>query len=201
MHKKYFRPALLMAIASMLVGCTGGGCSSRKDIAPEDQLHSYISKAVNVIKPADRQDLVDLAAGSLKSNLVNMSDDAFKQAYIDRKYDFRTFEILERKDDSDKAIRFDFRIEYKAWRAGERPERAPLVDTKNRAFMVYEYGRWAISKVESLESNFVWDVGLPLDDVKGEALKPGQEPEEIRSSRQEKIENEALQEQMQGEKK
>lgn len=201
MSKYLVRACVVAGFASLLVGCTGGGCSSRKDIAPEEQLHTYISKAVNVIKPVDREDLVSLTSGALRSSLVNMSDDAFKQAYIDKKYDFKTFEILERKDSSAKSLQIDFRIEYKAWRAGERPERAPFVDTKNRAYMVYEYGRWVISKVESLESNFVWEVGVPLDDVKGEALKEGEEPEEIRSSRQDRLENEAAQEQVQGEKK
>jgi hypothetical protein len=195
MLRQLARAIVVFGFAGILVGCTGGGCSSRKDIPPEEQLHSYISKAVNVMKPLDRLELVELSAGGLKSSLVNMSDEAFKQAYIDRKYDFRTFEIIERRDISEKEVQIDFRIVYKSWRVGERTERAPTLDTKNRAFLIYEYGRWAISKVESLGSSFEWEVGLPLDDVKAEELKPGEEPKEIRSSREERAEHQMQQEQ------
>jgi hypothetical protein len=186
---------VVFVFTGLLSGCTGGGCSSRKDVPPEQQLHSYIDKAVNVTKPLDRTELVELATGPLKSTLVNMSEEAFKQAYIERKYDFRSFEIIERRDVSEKEVQIDFRIVYKSWRPGERTERAPLLDTKNRAYLNYEYGRWAISKVESMGSSFEWEVGLPLDDVKAEELKPGEESKEVQSSRSER----ALQESMQDE--
>jgi hypothetical protein len=191
------RLAAVFVFASLLSGCTGGGCSSRKDVPPEEQLHSYIDKAVNVTKPLDRTELVELTTGSLKSALVNMSEEAFKQAYIERKYDFRSFEIIERRDVSEKEVQIEFRIVYKSWRPGERTERAPILDTKNRAYLNYEYGRWAISKVESMGSSFEWEVGLPLDDVKAEELKPGEEPKEIQSSRSERALQESLQDEAQ----
>ncbi len=195
MYRSLARSIVVFGFASLLAGCTGGGCSSRRDIPPEEQLHTYIEKAVNVLKPLDRLDLVDLSADSLKTSLVNMSESSFKQAYIDRKYDFRNFEIIERRDASKKEVQIDFRIVYKSWKVGERPERAPVLDTKNRAYLVYEYGRWAISKVESLGSSFEWEVGIPLDDVKAQELKPGEEPKEIISSREENIQQDKAEEQ------
>ena len=58
-----------------------------------------------------------------------------------------------------------------------------MVDTKNRAWLTYEYGRWALAKVESLGTSFEWEVGLPMDDVRAEDYKEGDPPKEIRSSR------------------
>lgn len=175
---------LATSLIAALTGCTRG-CSRGDDIPPEEQLHTYISQAVNVTKNADRQELINRTSGNLKSALVNMSDEAFKRAYIEKKYDFRTFEIIERKDLGEKEVTIDFRLQYKAWNSGERPERSPLIDTRNRAYLVYELGHWAIAKVESLQSDFEWEEGLPMDDVKGEELKPGEEPKTIESSREE----------------
>ncbi len=197
MDISFARIIVVSVFAGLLSGCTGGGCTTRKDVPPEEQLHSYINKAVNVTKPLDRTELVELATGSLKSTLVNMSEEAFKQAYIDRKYDFRSFEIIERRDVSEKELQIDFRIVYKSWRPGERTERTPILDTKNRAYLNYEYGRWAISRVESMGSSFEWEVGLPLEEVKAEELKPGEEPKEIDSSREERARLESAQDETQ----
>ncbi len=184
MRKTTARFLLATSLIAALTGCTRG-CSQGEDIPPEEQLHSYISHAVNVTKNSDRQELINRTSASLKSNLVNMSDEAFKRAYIEKKYDFRTFEIIERKDLGEKEVTIDFRLQYKAWNSGERPERSPLLDTRNRAYMVYELGHWTIARVESLQSDFEWEEGLPMDDVKGEELKPGEEPKTIESSRDE----------------
>lgn len=163
------------------------GCSDgRQDIPPEEQLHSYIQTAVNVTRTEQRQELADLATGPLKSALLNASDDTFKRAYIDKKYDFRQFEIVQRKDvPGGKETQIDFKLVYKSWNAGETAERAPVLETTNRATMVYENGQWAIAKVESLGSNFEWEVGLPMDDVSTKGVDPDGAPVEVESSREE----------------
>ncbi len=173
-------------------GCGGG----LKDIPPEDQLHSYISTAVNVTKPEQRQELVDLTTGPLKAALINATDETFKRAYIDKKYDFQKFEIVQRKDaPGGKETQVDFKLVYKSWNAGESPERAPLTDTDNRATLVYEHGQWAIAKVESLGSSFEWEVGLPMDDVSTQGVDPEGEPTEVQSSRETIEEEQAATEQ------
>lgn len=173
---------IMMAVGGFLVttGCTGGGCS-RLDIPPEEQLQSYIERAVNVTLPEDRERIVELTADPLKSALTNLSASDFKKAYIDTKFEVQTFEVLQRADTGEKECEIDFRIVYRSWLPGENPERAPLVDTRNRAIMQYEYGRWALANVESLDSEFRWEIGLSLDDV--EAAPPEATPVEVTSSR------------------
>ena len=185
MLRKMTRAAFSILVSAGLLGCSIRGCTQVTDIPPEDQLHSYISLAVNVTRPEQKQDLLDFTTGELKSSLNGATEDTFKRAYIDRKYDFKSFEILERKDvPGKKEVTIDFKLVYKSWNAGESPERAPLVETKNRATLDYQNGQWAISKVESQGSNFEWDVGLPMDNVSTQGVKPEDAPKEIESSRE-----------------
>jgi hypothetical protein len=183
--KRTLRAAGLFLFSATLLGCSLRGCSSsREDIPPEEQLHSYIQSAVNVTRPEQRQDLIDLTTGALKAGLVNATEETFKRAYIDKKYDFKEFQIIQRKDaPGGKETQIDFKLVYKAWSAGETAERAPLTETTNRATLVYEHGQWAISKVESLGTNFEWDVGLPMDGVKTEGITPETPPVEVETSR------------------
>ena len=186
MLRESIRAVCLFVASTSLLGCTVRSCSGgRKDIPPEEQLHSYISTAVNVTKPEQRQELVNLTAGPLKAALVNASEETFKRAYIEKKYDFRSFDIVQRKDaPGGKETQVDFKLVYKSWNAGEPSDRAPIVETNNRATLVYEHGQWAIQKVESLGSAFEWDVGLPMDNVSTEGVDPQGEPKEVESSRE-----------------
>lgn len=168
------------------VGCGVRGCSSEiKDISPEDQLHAYIVGSVNVTRADQREELVDLTTGPMKSALVNASEETFKRAYIDKKFDFKSFELLQRKDNTEKKeVYLDFKLVYKSWSAGETKERAPEQENTNRATMVYDNGRWALSRVENLGSSFEWAVGLPMDSVSTNGVTPEDAPKEVQSSRE-----------------
>jgi hypothetical protein len=186
-QRKYAARMIVIAMAAMTAaGCTMRSCSSKLDISPEDQLHAYITAAVNVTEAAEKEKLVELTTGELRRAISAASPEAFKKAYIDKKYDFRGFEIVERREiDPEKTIELDFRLNYKSWATGEEPELVPFVETLNRAQLVYEHGRWVLSNVQSLETSFDWDVGLPLDNVDTTGVSPEDPPVEIKSSRDE----------------
>lgn len=180
------RRFVTLALGTLVaIGCTMRSCSARKDISPEDQLHSYINTAVNVTTPEERDALVSLTTGELRRSIAAATEEAFKTAYIDKKYDFRGFEIVERRDiEPEKIVELDFRLNYKSWSAGEEPDLVPFVETLNRAKLVYEQGRWALASVQSLETSFDWEVGLPLDNVDTKGVSPEDPPKEIESSRE-----------------
>lgn len=169
----------------ILSGCTMRSCSAKKDIAPEEQLHSYINTAVNVTSLEEKEKLIALTSGDLRRAISSATDDAFTTAYINKRYEFRGFEIVERRDITPgELIELDFRLNYKSWSSGEEPHLVPFVETLNRAQLVYEHGRWAIASVKSLETSFDWEVGLPLDDIDTTGVSPEDEPKEINSSRE-----------------
>lgn len=173
------------ALVTLLVGCSLRTCSSKKDVPPEDQLHAYISRAVDVTRPEQRQELIDLTTGPLRSALVNASEESFKRAYIEKHYDFKGFEIVERRDvDPGKRIELDFKLVYRSWNSGEQPDHVPMMETVNRATLDYDLGHWAIASVESLKTSMDWEVGLPLDDVSAKGVSPEDPPVEIDSSRE-----------------
>jgi hypothetical protein len=170
----------------LLAGCSIQKCGTGVygDISPEDQLHSYITTAVNVTKPEQKEELMGLTSGPLRSALANTTPESFKRAYIDKKYDFKTFEILNRKEGgSDKEVTIEFRLKYKSWNAGESSERVPVVETTNRATMFYDKGQWSIYRVESQGTNFDWEIGLPMDDVSTKGVTPEDAPKEIETNR------------------
>ena len=187
MLRSSLRAVGIFVFSATLLGCSLRGCTGgdgRNDIAPEDQLHAYINTAVNVTKQEQRQELVDLTTGSLKASLINATEETFKRAYIDKKYDFKAFDIVQRNDaPGGKETKIDFKLVYKSWNAGESPNRAPTLETTNRATLEYEHGQWAISKVESLGTSFEWEVGLPMDGVSTKGVNPDDAPKEIESSR------------------
>jgi hypothetical protein len=178
------KTSYLLLLTGMLLGCGIGSCTKRQDIPPEDQLHTYITRAVNIVDAAQRKDLVDMSTGPLKSALVGASEETFRRAYIERKYDFRGFEIIGRKDVEDrKETLIDFKLIYKSYLPGEEPKLIPVTETTNRATLIYEHGRWAIAKVESLETNFEWENGLPVGKMTEEQMKNADTVKEVSSSR------------------
>lgn len=178
------RLALLASSTLLLLGCTVQRCSSKRDIPPEDQLHAYISRAVDVTRPDQRQELVDLTTGSLRSAIVNASEESFKRAYIDKRYDFKNFEIVARRDvEPGRRVEIDFKLTYKSWSPGEQPDRIPLTETVNRAILEYDLGHWALASVESLTTSMDWEVGIPLEGVSTHGVSPEDPPKEIESSR------------------
>ncbi len=180
------RAILLSCCLLLIVGCSMRGCSSKSDVPPEEQLHNYINTAVNITSIEEKQELIDLTTGELRRAISGADQEAFMKAYVEKKYDFRGFEIVERRDiEAEKVIEIDFRLNYKSWSAGEEPDLVPFVETLNRAILSYEYGHWAISNVQSLESSFDWEVGLPLDNVDTTGVSPDDPPKEIQSSRSE----------------
>lgn len=189
-----FRRALLLTLCTLtLIGCSIRGCSSRSDVPPEEQLHAYINQAVNIVSHDQKEDLIALTTGELRRAISAASQETFFKAYVEKKYDFRGFEIIERRDlEPDKRIEIDFRLNYKSWNAGEEPDLAPFVETLNRAILEYEHGQWSIANVQSLETSFDWEVGLPMDSVDASGVSPDDPPVEIRSSREEEFESESF---------
>ena len=185
MRDTFFKYFLTLSFCTLVfTGCIKS-CSKIQDIPPEEQLYKYISTAVNVTKLDQRQDLIDLTTGTLKSALVNATDDSFKKAYLDRRYDFKAFEILERKDvQIGKEVNIEFKLIYKSWLPGEYPEKLPVTEIINRATLVYEYGRWAIAKVASLNTHFEWQEGLPTN-VSTAGINDATAPAEVISNRSE----------------
>jgi hypothetical protein len=158
--------------------------------SPEAQLYLYIETAVNVVQLSQRQDLLRLTEGGLKSSIAAIDDQTFREAYVDKQYQINSFELVKTQELDDREIQIDFRISYKSWSPGEDPAQIPTMEMLNRALLVFRHGRWAISSVESLNAAYEWSVGIPV--MSAESLDPNADPKEVISNRQESLDQSDL---------
>ncbi|MEY2988318.1 MAG: hypothetical protein RJB13_1839 [Pseudomonadota bacterium] len=150
----------------VFVGCGPRRCSSLSDIPPEEQLRSYIDLAVNITRIEQRDELEGLTTGDFKDSLSALSAEAFKESYLDRRYEFDEFEILGQTEvETKKELQIEYRVKFRTWITGEDKTRAPVQEITSIATLKYVQGQWAVASIKPTDTSFNWDVGLPLDGV------------------------------------
>jgi hypothetical protein len=173
------RRLFLSVLFVFFVGCGPKKCGALTDVAPEDQLRNYIDLAVNIITVEQREELEGLTTGELKDTLTSLSADAFKVSYLDRRYEFDEFEILGKTEiEANKTTEIEYRVKFRSWLTGEDKTRAPVQEIKSIATLKYTQGHWAIAEIKPIDTDFNWDVGLPLDGVSTRGVildEPGQD--------------------------
>jgi hypothetical protein len=170
----FARRWMLLAVCFFLVsGCGPVRCGARVDIAPEEQLRSYIDLAVNITRMEQREDLENLTTGEFRDNLTSSSPEAFKKAYLDRRFEFEVFEVTSKAEvEAGREVQLEYRVKFRSWLTGEDKKRAPLQEMKSLATMKYTHGQWAIASIKPLDTDFNWDVGLPLEGVSTQGITP-----------------------------
>jgi hypothetical protein len=157
----------------MFVGCGPRSCSQRSDISAEEQLRSYIDLAVNITRSEQREDLESLTTGEFRDQLASNSPEAFKKAYLDRRYEFEEFEVTGRSDVvPEKEVELEYRVKFRSWMSGEDRSRAPMQEIKSLARMKYTRGQWAIAAIRPIDTQYNWDVGLPMAGVSTNDMPP-----------------------------
>ena len=156
----------LTVLFLFFVGCGPKRCNSLSDIPPEEQLRTYIDLAVNIIRMEQREELEGLTTGEFKDSLTALSAEAFKSSYLDRRYEFDEFEFLQKTEiEPKKEVQIEYRVKFRTWITGEDKTRAPVQEITSVATLKYSQGQWAIADIKPTDTNFNWDVGLPLDGV------------------------------------
>lgn len=159
------RLVLLIGIF-LFVGCGPRACGKRQDVAPEEQLRSYIDLAVNITRMEQREELEDFTTGEFRDQITSISPEAFKKSYLDRRYEFDEFEVTGKTEVvPDKETHLEYRVKFRTWLTGEDRTRAPLQEIKSVCVLKYSNGQWAIASIRPLDSSFNWEVGLPLEGV------------------------------------
>ncbi len=157
----------------MIAGCGPSRCRARSDVAPEDQLRSYIDLAVNITRMEQREELESYTTGAFLDQLSAASPEAFKKNYLDRRYEFEVFEVTGKTEvEPQREMRLEYRVKFKTWLTGEDKSKAPSQDVRSIATMKYTNGQWAISEVTPVDSEYNWEVGLPMEGVSTEGVTP-----------------------------
>ncbi|MEY3903422.1 MAG: hypothetical protein RL189_2728 [Pseudomonadota bacterium] len=157
---------LLLLGALIFVGCMPVRCSKREDVAAEEQLRNYIDLAVNITRMDQREELESFTTGEFRDQLTSSSPESFKKSYLERRYEFEVFEVTNKTEiEAGREVQLEYRVKFKSWLTGEDRTRAPVQEVNSLATMKYTNGHWAIASIKPLNSEYNWDVGLPLEGV------------------------------------
>lgn len=171
--RSQWRRVLLLVAALFFVGCGPKKCGARVDVLPEEQLRSYIDLVVNITRMEQREDLENYTTGEFRDHLTASTAEAFKKAYLDRRFEFEVFEVTGKTEtDPGREVQLEYRVKFRSWQAGEDKARAPMQEMKSLATMKYTNGQWAIASIRALDSEFQWDIGIPLEGVSTQGVTP-----------------------------
>lgn len=157
---------LILLGAVLFVGCGPVRCGKREDVAAEEQLRNYIDLAVNITRMDQREELESFTTGEFRDQLTSSSVEAFKKSYLERRYVFEVFEVTNKTEvEAGREVQLEYRVKFRSWLTGEDKARAPVQEVSSIATMKYTNGHWAIASIKPVNSEFNWDVGLPLEGV------------------------------------
>src|SRR4051812_9055175 len=101
---------ILLCLA--LVGCTRS-CTTRSEMTAEDVVEAYLNVALNMEKVEQKKLLLEYATGPLKDAIAGATDETFKKAYLDRRYQLQRFALVSRKDNTPRETEISFHLTYK----------------------------------------------------------------------------------------
>ena len=143
-------PWRMILVTVLLSGCTGMCSTSRKDMTPEQVVEAYLDTALNMTEVNQRQLLAEYTTGNLKSALDSATPEQIRQAYVDRRYEIRTYSVVERRDRTPRETEITFQLTYKDLGIDPKTvaaEEAATVTTENTVSVVKEDGLWLVRDV------------------------------------------------------
>lgn len=157
---------VVLVCAFLFVGCGPVRCGTRVDVAAEQQLQNYIDLIVNITRMDQREELESLTTGEFRDGLTSASPEAFKKAYLDQRYEFESFEVVGKTETTPgRELELEYRVKFRRWMTGEDKTRSPFQELRNVATMKYTNGHWAIAKIRSIDTEYSWEIGVPMDGV------------------------------------
>lgn len=147
----HFRRAYLAPLLSFLflIGCTKMCGQGRDDLTPEQVVQLYLDISLNMTKVEQKQDLMKLTTGNLKSALIQAPDDIITAAFIKQNYKLERYSVIERRDRTPRETEITFSLVYRNLGADKNadPSIAPKTTTENTLSVVKEGGAWYIRDV------------------------------------------------------
>lgn len=161
---------LVAMFASLLVlaSCAKMCGTSRQDMTPEQVVEKYLEISLNMKDPTDKQKLLELSTGNLKSAIASASDDMIKEAFVDKNYILENYSVVERRDRTPRETEITFSLTYADLGKSKQHSKtdAPKVTTENTVSVVKEKKIWLMKDVIGKKTS----IDFPI--VKGEIIKP-----------------------------
>ncbi|MDD9952465.1 MAG: hypothetical protein OXT67_12965 [Zetaproteobacteria bacterium] len=159
-----------LLVCVSLSACTKYCSKSPGDYSPEEVVEHYLELALNVTRVEQKAEMMEWTSGDLASALAQATDETFKGAYIDRKYDVQRFSIVRRADQTPRETEITYLLVYKdLGKGGVAVEEATLVEVENTVSLMKSKGRWLIDEVVGSKTTFDFAV---TEESKIEASAP-----------------------------
>ena len=150
-YRRGFRTlAHLATLCLLLAGCAKFCGQSHKDMTPEQVVEAYLNIAFNMEVPSERTRLASLTAGKLRQAIDTAPEEIIKAAYVDRRYNLKSYSVIERRDRTPRETEITFRLVYSDLGSVTSPvaaDAAALVTTDNTVNVIREKGIWYIQDV------------------------------------------------------
>jgi hypothetical protein len=150
-----------------LASCTKMCGKSRSEMNPEEVVEAYLNISLNMKVVEQKEDLLKLTTGTLKSAILQSDNETLQKAFIDKTYILETYSVVERRDRTPRETEITFRLEYRDLGddATAKADDAPKIITENTVSVVREDKAWFIKDVLGKKTS----IDFP---VTGDIIKP-----------------------------
>jgi hypothetical protein len=137
------------AVFLTLLGCTKMCGKSRSEMTPEEVVETYLNVSLNMKDPAEKENLLALTTGTLKSAIMQASDETMQKSFIDKNYQLDSYSVVERRDRTPRETEITFRLQYRdlGKNRNVKPEDAPVTTTENTVSVIKEEKSWYMKDV------------------------------------------------------
>ncbi|MGE0171977.1 MAG: hypothetical protein AB7T49_04300 [Oligoflexales bacterium] len=139
----------LCAVFFTLLGCTKMCGKARSEMTPEEVVETYLNVSLNMRDPVEKENLLALTTGTLKSAIMQASDETIQKAFIERNYQLDSYSVVERRDRTPRETEITFRLQYRdlGKNRNVKPQDAPVTTTENTVSVIKEEKSWFMKDV------------------------------------------------------
>lgn len=142
-------------------------------LSPDQVVESYLNIAFNMTDVSEKKQLLAITTGSLKAALSAASDETIEAAYIKRRYNLKSYSVIQRRDRTPRETEITFQLTYKDLgqvQDNNAPDQAPTVTTENTVALIKEKGVWYIKEVLGNKTT----IDFPVSEAAQINARPGE---------------------------
>ncbi len=149
----------------LLISCNKM-CSSREAMTPEQVVQAYLDISLNMTDVNQKQELLKLTTGNLRSALEGASDQIITAAFVKQNFKLERYSVVERRDRTPRETEITFSLSYRNLGTDKSTpvESAPQTTTENTVSVVKREGAWYINDVLGKKTS--------IDFILGDEIKP-----------------------------
>jgi hypothetical protein len=139
----------LVALGIILLGLISGCSKTTNKNSPQSTLSEYVARTFAIKSSSDKLQLTELTTGQVRELLEKVTDDEFKNNFLEHKKQFVSLKIRDERKVGDDKYSITYELTYKE---GSTPDSSGTVTTKKHALFHKEGDRWLIAEVRNIKT-------------------------------------------------